>query len=107
MQQALVTVHYQVSGDRTQFHDDMELAAAAIAKTPGLLWKIWGFDPDRGAGVSAYLFDGAGAAERFAAGATIERLRRHPAVASVLLDFAPVDLPLSNQTGAAKALANQ
>lgn len=105
MKQALLTVHYRISGDTTRFRSEMEHAAIVIAQVRGLSWKIWGFDAENGSGVSAYLFDNAAAAEGFATGPILARLRSNPAVTSVVSAFAAVDHPLSAQTGAAAALA--
>jgi hypothetical protein len=105
MQKSLVSIRYRLSGDPVRFRGDMERAAATIAAVPGLIWKIWGFDPRRGGGLSAYLFETDAAAQAFVTGPVIERLRKHPDVAEVFVDSAPVDRELSARTGAEAALA--
>lgn len=105
MTQSLLTVRYRVVGDAAGFRQDMDKAAAVISASPGLQWKIWGFDPATGTGLGVYLFETTAAAQAFAAGPILERLRQRPDVASVMIDRAPVDLQLSMQTGAAAALA--
>jgi hypothetical protein len=105
MQRTLVSVRYRLSGDSASFRSDMEKAAALIATLPGLTWKIWGFDPAQGHGLSAYLFETDAAARAFASGPVIARLRARPDVAEVAVDSAPVDHALSTLTGANKALA--
>lgn len=105
MGQVLVTVRYRVQGDQTHFRHDMTRAAGVIAGIPGLVWKIWGIDQDRGVGASAYLFASEASARAFIAGPTIERLRSRPDVTDVSFELAPVDRDLSEMTGAADALA--
>ncbi|WP_162917300.1 YdhR family protein [Dongia deserti] len=105
MQHMLITVRYRVAGNHAHFRHDMSKAAAMIAELPGLAWKIWGFDQDRGAGVSAYLFESEPAARAFLAGPVLERLRNRPDVTEVTFDIAPVDRGLSAITGATRALA--
>ena len=105
MQQMLIMVRYRVGGNHAHFRHDMSKAAAMIAELPGLAWKIWGFDEDRGAGVSAYLFESEAAARAFLAGPVLERLRNRPDVIEVTFEIAPVDRDLSAITGATHALA--
>lgn len=105
MGQILVTVRYRMAGDHAHFRHDMKKAAGLIAGIPGLVWKIWGVDRDRGVGVSSYLFASEASARAFIAGPMIERLRGHPDVTDVSFEFAPVDRDLSEMTGAADALA--
>jgi hypothetical protein len=98
----LLTVTYRVSADVDAFRAKAAEAAARIAGWPGLRWKIWGLDPN-GAGVSAYLFETADAADAFAAGPVIAGLNANPVVQGVSLAVAPVDAPLSQITHAAFA----
>ena len=102
---ALLTVRYRVTGGDDEFREELAKVAPHIAKFPGLIWKIWGFDAHAGTGLSAYLFETMSRAEAFLAGPVIAGLRRHPLVADVACDFAPVDQELSECTGAAAALA--
>lgn len=101
---ALITVRYRLRGPVAQFRGDVSPAADALAGTPGLIWKIWGFDEAQGMGVSAYLFESLAKAEDFVAGPTIGRLRQRPEVVEVALELAAVDRDLSARTGAASAL---
>lgn len=107
MQPTLLTVRYRWSGEPARFAADMANAAAAIAAVPGLAWKIWGFDAASGTGLSAYLFETPAAADVFAAGPIIERLKGHPKVADVALAKAAVERDLSLVTGAGPALATR
>lgn len=98
----LLTVNYRVSGDVAAFRAGAAEAAARIAAAPGIRWKIWGLGED-GAGMSAYLLDTQAAAEAFAAGPFIGRLKSNPAVDGVTLAWASVDVALSQITHAAFA----
>ena len=73
------TVTYRVSGDLEAFKVKATEVAARIAGAPGVRWKVWGLGPD-GAGVSAYLFETAEAADAFASGPVIAGLQANPAV---------------------------
>jgi hypothetical protein len=105
MGQMLVTVRYRVQGDHAHFRHDMTKAAGLIAGVPGLVWKIWGIDQDRGIGVSTYLFASEASARAFIAGPMLDRLRSRPDVTDVSFELATVDQDLSEMTGAADALA--
>jgi len=105
MGQALVTVRYRMQGDYAHFRHDMTKAAGLIAGIPGLVWKIWGIDQDRGIGASAYLFASEASARAFIAGPMLERLRSRPDISDVSFEVAPVDQDLSEMTGGADALA--
>jgi hypothetical protein len=98
----LLTVTYRVSAELEGFRAGAAEAAARIAGTPGLRWKIWGLAPD-GAAVSAYLFDTPDAADAFANGPIIAGLKANPGVQGVTLTSAPVDATLSQITHAAFA----
>jgi hypothetical protein len=104
MTMALITVRYRLRGPVAQFREGASPTADALAGTPGLIWKIWGFADAQGMGVSAYLFESLDKAEEFVAGPAIGRLRHRPEVAEVALELAAVDRGLSAHTGAAPAL---
>jgi hypothetical protein len=105
MKQTLLTVSYRLTGDHSAFRKKMESAAAAIAATDGLQWKIWGLDLNQGRGLSVYLFEDEAAADAFAQGPMIAALRRHSSVANVVLDHTTVDRTLSLLSGAGQALS--
>ena len=104
-QKALLTVRYRLTSPDRQFREEMAKVAPHIAKSPGLIWKIWGFDAHGGTGLSAYLFDTIVSAESFLAGPAIAGLRHHASVVEVACELAPIDDELSVCTGAAAALA--
>jgi hypothetical protein len=98
----LLVVNYRVSGDLEAFKARAPTVAARIAAEPELKWKIWGLSPD-GAGLSAYLFETADAADAFINGPIIAGLKANPAVQAVSLTSAPVEAALSTMTHAAFA----
>jgi hypothetical protein len=104
MKQALVTVRYTLTGDGESFRNDMDKAAVPIVETPGLIWKIWGFEPELGFGLSACLFESEAAAYAFVGGPVIKALRDRPDVSDVIFEMAGVDQGLSAMTGAGPAL---
>jgi hypothetical protein len=57
--------------------------AGAIAAVPGLLWKIWILDEERGRGGGVYLFADRLAATAYLEGPIVSRLRANPALAGV------------------------
>ena len=57
--------------------------AGAIAAVPGLLWKVWILDEERGRGGGIYLFADRGAATAYLEGPIVSRLRGNPAVADI------------------------
>jgi hypothetical protein len=101
----LLTITYTFSGDGARLHAWFADAAGTIAAVDGLCWKIWGFDPARGIGTSAYGFEDAASAAALARGPLVTALRSHPAVRSVAWALAPIDRDLSARTGAAGLLA--
>jgi len=105
MTQTLLTVRYRLTGDITGFRTRMDAVATAMMPMDGLSWKIWGLDPEKGIGLSAYLFADAASARAFTEGPVIAGLRRSPGVAEVEFTLAPVDRALSLITGAEAALS--
>lgn len=57
--------------------------AGAIAAIPGLLWKLWIIDDERGRGGGVYLFADRVAATAYLEGPIMSQLRGNPAVAGV------------------------
>ena len=57
--------------------------AGAIAAVPGLLWKVWILDEERGRGGGVYLFADRVAATAYLEGPIVSRLRGNPAIAGV------------------------
>jgi hypothetical protein len=104
MQVALATVRYRLKGNAIGFWAGIESAAAAVAETPGLMWKIWGIDEDQTGGISAYLFRTIDAADAFMKGPVIDGLRGHSDIANVSVHVAPVNHDLSRKTGAGHVL---
>ena len=57
--------------------------AGAIAAVPGLLWKVWILDEERGRGGGVYLFLDRARATAYLEGPIVSRLRANPAVANI------------------------
>ncbi|MCA8881377.1 MAG: YdhR family protein [Rhodobacteraceae bacterium] len=103
MTPALLTVAYRLQIPSERFRTHARSVADQIAEAPGLVWKIWGLDPDSGQGTSVYLFRDAASASAFATGPVIAGLRNGPA-RDVITRISPVEAGLSTITGAAPAL---
>ena len=105
MQQALMTVRYQVSGNALRFRQEMEKAAQTIAHTPGMLGTISGLEAERGAGLSVYVFDSMMAARTFGVGPVIASLAGHADVTDVRVEIVPVDQASSAASGMSRMAA--
>ena len=57
--------------------------AGAVAAVPGLLWKVWILDEERGRGGGVYLFADRVAATAYLEGPIVKGLRGNPAIADV------------------------
>jgi len=58
-------------------------AAGAIAAVPGLIWKVWILDEERGRCGGVYLFADRAAATAYVEGPIVSQLRKNPAVTAV------------------------
>lgn len=103
MSLTLLAVTYELAISPEVFERHSEQAAVRIAETPGLRWKIWGLDPETGAGTSIYLFTDATSAAGFANGPAIAALAAGPA-RNIATRIAPVHDALSALTHAASIL---
>ena len=109
MTQTAVAVTYRLDettrqDDARALKDQFAAAAAAIAATPGLTWKISAIDAGRGVGLGLYLFEADEAARDFEAGELMQRLRAHPGISDIRVVRAPALRDLSIAMGAARAL---
>ncbi len=100
MQRTLVTYRYRFTADPVDFRAGLERAADVIATAPGLIWKIWGIDPVRGIGTSAYLFESPEAAMEFNNCPMMKAFGQRPDVQDISFESAPIDRDLSRQTHA-------
>jgi hypothetical protein len=66
-----------------EYRGFVDQVAGAIAAVPGLLWKVWILDEERGRGGGVYLFADRVAATAYLEGPIVSRLRGNPAVANV------------------------
>ena len=66
-----------------QFRDHADHAAGAFAAVPGLLWKVWLLDEERGRGGGVYLFADRAAATAYLEGPIVASIRANPALAGV------------------------
>jgi len=73
-------------------------AAEKIARLPGLIWKIWGYDDSARTAESIYLFDTGEQARAWGDGALRAALGNHPGVSNIEIRYYDVDEQLSAVT---------
>jgi hypothetical protein len=76
-------IEFDLRCTAAEFRGHADQVAGAIAAVPGLLWKIWILDEQRGRGGGVYLFEDRAAATAYLTGPIVARLRENPAVASI------------------------
>jgi hypothetical protein len=100
---ACVEVHYQVTMDLSAYHALAEHVASQLARTPGLLWKLWLLEEGGRQAAGLYLFADDQAARAFLDGPTLDGLRQHPAITGVTTRRYGVLADLSLITGGQQA----
>jgi hypothetical protein len=100
---ACVEVLYQVTGDRSVYRALAEQAAPQLARTPGLLWKLWLLDEGGHQAAGVYLFVDDHAARAFLDGPALDGLRKHPAISGLTARRYGVLADLSLITGGRQA----
>src|SRR4029453_17304128 len=76
-------IQFDLRCSPAEFREHADHVASAFAAVPGLLWKIWLLDEERGRGGGVYLFADRAAATAYLAGPIVAGLRANPAVAGV------------------------
>jgi hypothetical protein len=79
----IVQIQFDLRCTPAEFREHADHVAGAIAAVPGLLWKVWIHDEERGRGGGVYLFADRVAATAYLEGPIVSRLRENPAVADV------------------------
>jgi len=78
-----VQIQFDLRCTPAEFRGHADHVAGAIAAVPGLLWKVWILDEERGRAGGVYLFADRLAATAYLEGPIVSRLRENPAIASV------------------------
>jgi hypothetical protein len=83
MDKTILQINFKFEGSRAQYLEAFNEAAAAIAATPGLQWKVWPWNDEERLGGGIYLFDDASSAQAFLEGPIASGLGEHPAISKV------------------------
>jgi hypothetical protein len=59
MAKAILMITFKFDGSKAEYLETFREAAAAIASTPGLRWKVWPWNEEERAGGGIYLFEDA------------------------------------------------
>jgi hypothetical protein len=85
MTKQVLQVNFNISVSRSDFEKASAPAAAVIAKTPGLTWKVWAIDEGRKEVAGIYLFDDSSSAQKYQAGEIVAMIKSNPAFSNVTL----------------------
>jgi len=78
-----VQIQFDLRCTPAEFRGHADHVAGAIAAVPGLLWKVWILDEERGRAGGVYLFADRLAATAYVDGPIVNGLRKNPALANV------------------------
>jgi hypothetical protein len=78
-----VQIQFDLRCTPAEYRGVADHAASIVAAVPGLLWKVWILDEERGRAGGVYLFANRAAATAYLEGPIVSRLRENPAVAGV------------------------
>jgi hypothetical protein len=98
-----IEVNYQITGDLGAYRALAEHTAPQLARTHGLLWKLWLLEEGSREAAGVYLFADDHAARAFLDGPALDDLRQHPAITGVLARRFGVLADLSLVTGGQRA----
>src|SRR5690349_9671321 len=96
----LLQINYRLDSAVSEFMRESKPVASALAGVPGLRWKIWLKNDDRGEGGGLYLFENTPALKSFIEGPIVAKLKAHPAVVEVSVKEFDVPEELSSITRA-------
>ena len=83
MSATIVQINLRFEGSKAEYLEAFSEAAAPIAATPGLRWKVWPWNDEERVGGGIYLFDDAESAQAYLQGPIVAGLGQHPAVSDV------------------------
>jgi hypothetical protein len=78
-----VQIQFDLRCTPAEFRGHADHVASAFAAVPGLLWKVWILDEERGRAGGVYLFADRLAATAYLEGPIVSGLRENPALANV------------------------
>lgn len=83
MSATILQINFTFEGSKSEYLETFTEAAASIAASPGLRWKVWPWNDEDRVGGGIYLFDDAASAQAFLQGPIASGLGQHPAVSDV------------------------
>jgi Putative mono-oxygenase ydhR len=99
MQRTTLQVNFKLAFPAEAYRTLCATAAPAIAKVPGLLWKLFTLDEDDSTAAGIYLFADRVSAEAYLATPIFGGLRSHPGITDLLVRVMDVDEELTQFTG--------
>src|SRR5215468_7577818 len=102
MQRTTLQVNFKLSVPTQDYRTLCATAAPAIAKVPGLHWKLFTLDERASTAAGIYLFGDRASAEAYVASPIIAGLRDHPGIGELSIRIMEVDEALSRITGPAR-----
>lgn len=78
MAQTIVQINYRFSSSTEEFRQLTSPAAPALAKVPGLLWKVWLLNEARGEAGGVYLFADEMSAQAYLDGPIVAQIQNVP-----------------------------
>jgi hypothetical protein len=99
MQRTTLQVNFKLDFPTEDYLALCATAAPAIAKVPGLLWKLFTLDEDHSTAAGIYLFADRASAEAYLATPIVGGLRDHPGITDLSVRMMDVDEELTKFTG--------
>jgi hypothetical protein len=105
MQRTTIQINYRLTIPTEDYRALCADAAPAIAKVPGLEWKLFALGDDGRSAAGIYLFTDRSSAEAYVQGPIIEGLRSHPGITDVSIRMMELEEEASRITGPSRARA--
>ena len=80
-----INVRFNVSAE--ELAQEFEAAAVPIAEVPGLKWKIFGMDEERGEAAGIYLFEDDASCKAYLEGPIIARMKTLEAFSEITMKY--------------------
>lgn len=103
MQRTTLQVNFALKVPTEEYRALCAHVAPAIARVPGLHWKLFTLDEKESTAAGLYLFADRASAEAYVASPIIVGLREHPGIAELSIRMMGVDEELSQITGPTRA----
>jgi len=98
MTKHILQINFNFNVSRNDYEKGCAQMAPAIAKAPGLIWKVWAIDEGRKEGAGIYLFDDKTSAQRYLAGEIGTAIKNNPALSNMSMKQFDVQDDLTKTT---------